>query len=143
VSPQIDIFPRGCCNTALRGNALVEWNDETAPTDYREHEVFVQYSVWFDLGTIGSVTLSPGKEVTVERELAIHGSEIDAAFEGKVVPAVLEEIGIPNPNREAKKFVSQLRKLAKADGFQLSDEEASALANIMFLVGRKLADELE
>ncbi len=127
-----------------RSTAPVGWDDEMGSADYSEREIHVQYSVWASLGQMeGATSFPPAREVTVERELTVHDSELDAAFNGTVVPTVLEEIGVPEPIRAANQFVSQVRKLAKADGLRLSDEEARALANLMFLVGRKLADELE
>ncbi len=81
----------------------------------------------------------PPQTIPLEMRLTVVEKEIEDALGGKTIALTLSELGLKP--EVAEDFVNQVRRKAKEDGIDLSDEEATTLANLMFLVGTKLAEE--
>ncbi len=85
-------------------------------------------------------TQAPRVELPIEIELGVARGELDSVLSGRVLPQVLEDLGLSQSVGD--KFVSQISELAAADGLKLTEEEGRLLANLLFLVGKKFSDEI-
>ena len=79
------------------------------------------------------------ERLRLEVGLDVSDAEVDAALSGKVLREFIADLNLQPDVGE--KFVAQISKQAKADGLDLTEEEATNLANLLLLVGKKFADE--
>ncbi len=82
----------------------------------------------------------PSRKLPLEVSLEVAEKELDSVLSGELVPQMLSDLGLKPEVGE--RFLSQVSKQAKADGLDLTKEESRLLANLMFLVGKKLAEEI-
>lgn len=95
----------------------------------------------WEVNSTTATASSESRTLPLEIRLFVTDDEYEAVLNGEIIPNAMERLELEPDLGE--RFIHEVKSKAEADGLDLTDEEARTLANLMLMVGLKLADEME